>query len=76
MEIPKSDINKVTLIRADDATGIILNNDSTYYQSTGDNYYRTFNSLQDAKHYINAEVSRSSFKCEYLLYDHIVSCQD
>lgn len=69
LNLPKLEKGKVFLMRAEISTGIILNNDDTYYLSTGENYYKIFNSIMDVKSIlINKPTSEG--QVEYLIYDH------
>lgn len=70
MNIPKLKQGCYSIIRAESSTGIIFNNDDTYYQSSGEDFYLTFNSLLEAKDYIKTSRSTSNIKCDYSIYDY------
>ena len=69
MEIPKLQQGQVSIIRADKSTGKILNNDNSYYQTVGQDYYRIFESLLVAKKCIETEILKFPSKYEYLIYN-------
>lgn len=70
MEIPKTSIGSFVLIRAEVATGIILNFDDTRYLSEGENYYKVFDSMEEMKTFIDHDKKRSTVKAEYSVFDH------
>ena len=69
MKIPELKPGKVSVIRAESATGIILNNDGVRYQSAGEDFYKIFDNMEDAKHYIVNDKISSVITCEYLIYN-------
>lgn len=74
MELPKTSPETFILIRAELATGIVLNFDDTYYLSEGENYYMIFGSLQELKTFIDLDRNRSSIEAEYSIHDHTGQC--
>ncbi len=70
MDVPKLKLGEYYVIRADYANGKVMNNDDTYYQSSGENYYRVFQSMLSAKSHIENESNNSKRKCEYLIHDY------
>jgi hypothetical protein len=69
MKIPKTQKGKVILIRAELSSGIILNNDDSYYLKEGENYYMIFENLDEAKTFAknNSEDGKAHF--ESLIYN-------
>ncbi len=67
MKIPKLGGGKAIVIRADDKTGKVLNNDGSYYNSEGENYYMVMESISDAKAYAVKEVKKGMV--EILIFD-------
>lgn len=70
MEIPKTSIGSFVLIRAEVATGIVLNFDDTRYGCEGENYYKVFDSLEEVKTFIELDKKRSTVEAEYRIFDH------
>ncbi len=67
MKIPKVDKGSVIVVRAESATGKILNNDNSFYNSIGDDYYLIMESLDEARSYANKEIEKGLV--EVLIYD-------
>lgn len=66
MNLPKIQNNQIFVLRGERSSGIILNNDSSYYLNEGDNYYEIFSNIEDAKKYINSIITES---IEFSLFD-------
>lgn len=48
MKLPKAGNGQYIVLRALIETGQILNNDDTFYENTGDDYYEVLESLESA----------------------------
>lgn len=66
MNLPKIQNNQIFVLRGERSSGIILNNDNSYYLNEGDNYYEIFSNIEDAKKYINSIITES---IEFSLFD-------
>lgn len=71
MEIPQTSPGTFILIRAEVATGIVLNFEDTHYLSEGENYYMIFGSLQELNVFIDLDRNRTSIEAEYSIFDHV-----
>jgi hypothetical protein len=69
MKIPKTQKGKVILIRAELSSGIILNNDDSNYLGTGEDYYKVFENISEAKNFIKNNNEISKVKYEGLIYN-------
>lgn len=68
MEIPKLGNGKFVVITAELKTGVILNNDYSYYLNVGDDYYLTAASREDAIDIATKRVAKRR-DLEVLIYD-------
>ena len=67
MIVPKLETGKFSLFRAQEETGIVLNNDNSSYSGNGDNYFKVFESLEQLIYFVKNEINNSNI--EYLVYD-------
>jgi len=68
MKIPIVEQGKFVIIISDYNTGIILNNDGSYYQNEGDNYYEIIEGKGNAIAEINKKLNEKE-GIEIILYD-------
>lgn len=68
INLPYLEHGKYVLLRADPATGIVLNNDGAYYLGTGENYYQIFDSIEGIKDHLEKE-RKLGREVEGLIYD-------
>lgn len=66
MKLPLIENKCIILLKVEESTGIILNNDNSYYLQKGEDYYKLFADIEGARKYVeeSAEVG-----VEYILYD-------
>ncbi len=69
MKIPILEAGKISMIRAESATGTLLNNNNEYYlNGSKEDYYLVFDSILEAKNYINILKKEQKFLIEYTLF--------
>lgn len=69
MKPPEVEEGKYIIITADSRTGIILNNDGSYYQNEGADYYQIGDGKTEAIELIYEKLKEST-DFEYMLYNH------
>lgn len=71
MKLPQTKKGDITMLRTQRKTGLILNNDNTFYTQEGCDYFKVFSDIDNAKKYIDLLVEEN---IEYLLYDFEGNC--
>ncbi len=71
MDLPKIKEGKILLLKAERKTGIILNNDNSYYLQMGNNFYKIFSSINEAKEHVQTNQDST---IEYIFYDFQGNC--
>lgn len=69
MKLPEVEEGKYIIVTADSRTGIILNNDGSYYLNKGADYYQIADAKTEAIEFINNKLKESS-DFEFTLFDH------
>lgn len=70
MEIPKTEIGKFVLLKAEFSTGAIVNSDNSRYISTGHDYYQIFPVMTEVVEFVKKDILDFGSQFEYLIYDH------
>ena len=73
MDLPKlENIEQVCIIRSEYSTGIILNNDNSYWSKNDalKEYYLLFDNINEAKKHIDFEMGNSKIKVEFCIYNY------
>ncbi len=67
---PKIENGYYYIIRAELATGIVVNNDNSRYLSSGNNFYIVFENIEKLLEHIEKDRKIHSDEFEYVIYNH------
>lgn len=65
MVLPQIEKGQIVVLCTERATGIILNNDNSYYLQSGNNNYKVFDSIEEVRNHIS-ELTHQNY--EFIIY--------